>query len=60
MIGHQTLDITGGHIVVVPAGISHALTNTGIGLLRQVTIHPAAHMATVWLDRDTAEDGGTP
>ena len=38
-----------GQIVVVPAGAAHRFENVGDGQLDQVSIHPAAEMATEWL-----------
>src|SRR4051812_6090886 len=38
----------GGQVVVVPAGATHAFTNTGEETLEMVSIHPVAEMVTEW------------
>ena len=39
-----------GKIVIAPAGMPHAFTNTGDGQLRMVNIHTASEMETEWLE----------
>jgi mannose-6-phosphate isomerase-like protein (cupin superfamily) len=48
--GEETLEVTGGHIVVVPPDTPHKFTNTGTGVLRSVNIHAAGRFVTEWLD----------
>ena len=46
------LEVTGGHIVVVPAGEPHGFESSGEGPLRQVNIHVSARMLSQWLDAE--------
>ena len=48
-IGDATLEATGGQIVIVPAGLPHKFVNSGLGVLRQIDIHPSPRMITTWL-----------
>jgi mannose-6-phosphate isomerase-like protein (cupin superfamily) len=47
--GEETLEVSGGHIVVVPGGTPHGFTNCGSGPLRMVNIHAAGNIVTEWL-----------
>jgi len=47
-VGDETVEATGGQVVVVPAGVPHKFVNSGTGLLRQVDIHPAGRFETEW------------
>ena len=38
--GDEEVDVTGGHVVVVPPETPHKFVNTGDRPLRQVNIHP--------------------
>jgi mannose-6-phosphate isomerase-like protein (cupin superfamily) len=49
-VGTETLDITAGQIVVVPAGVPHKFVNSGTGRLRQVDIHVNKQFITNWLE----------
>ena len=49
-VGDETIDATGGDIVVVPAETPHKFVNSGTTALRQINIHPVARMKTEWLD----------
>jgi mannose-6-phosphate isomerase-like protein (cupin superfamily) len=49
--GDETLEVTGGHIVVVPPGTPHRFVNAGSGDLRMVAIHAADRIKTEWLNR---------
>ena len=49
-LGEETLEATAGQIVVVPAGTPHKFISTGVGRLRQISIHPAVRMETEWLE----------
>jgi mannose-6-phosphate isomerase-like protein (cupin superfamily) len=45
-------EVTGGHVVVVPAGEPHAFVNSGDGPLRQVNIHASPRFVTEWLEEE--------
>ncbi len=49
--GDETLEVTGGHIVVVPPGTPHKFVNIGTGELRTVNIHAAGKIVTKWLEK---------
>ncbi len=49
-VGDETVEATGGDILVVPAGTPHGFVNSGSTPLRQISIHPVAHMEAEWLD----------
>src|SRR5829696_10207112 len=49
-VGEDTLDVTGGQIVVAPAGIPHKFVNSGAGPLRQIDIHANDRFVTEWLE----------
>lgn len=49
-VGGSTVEVSGGHIVVVPAGVPHGFVNSGDGPLRQVDIHHSGRMVTEWLE----------
>jgi mannose-6-phosphate isomerase-like protein (cupin superfamily) len=48
--GSETHEVTGGHVVIVPPGMSHKFVNSGDGPLQMVNIHPAGQMVTEWLE----------
>jgi mannose-6-phosphate isomerase-like protein (cupin superfamily) len=48
--GSETLEVTGGHVVVVPAGTPHKFVNDGSDELRMVNIHESGKIVTEWLD----------
>ena len=50
VIGDETLELHGGQIAVVPAGVPHKFTNPGTGRLRQVDIHVSERFSTTWLE----------
>jgi len=49
-VGDETIEATGGQIVIAPAGISHKFVNSGKALLRSINIHPISRMTTNWLE----------
>ena len=49
-VGEETIDVTGGQIVVAPAGIPHKFVNSGAGPLRQIDIHANDRFVTEWLE----------
>ena len=48
--GDETIEASGGQVVVVPAGVAHKFVNTGNGPLRQVDIHASDQFITEWLE----------
>ena len=43
-VGDDTIEVSAGQIVVVPAGVPHKFVNSGSGPLRQVDIHPSGRI----------------
>ena len=43
------LEVGAGEIVIVPAEVPHAFTNSGDGQLRQIDIHVSPTFSTEWL-----------
>jgi mannose-6-phosphate isomerase-like protein (cupin superfamily) len=48
--GEETIDVSGGQVVVVPAGVPHKFVNSGTTRLRQVDIHASDRFVTEWLE----------
>jgi mannose-6-phosphate isomerase-like protein (cupin superfamily) len=48
--GEEIIEVSGGHVVVVPAGVAHKFVNSGTGRLRQVDIHASDRFLTEWLE----------
>jgi mannose-6-phosphate isomerase-like protein (cupin superfamily) len=48
--GDETVEATGGQVVVVPADVAHKFTNSGTGRLRQVDMHASERFVTEWLE----------
>ena len=48
--GDETIEATGGQVVVVPAGVAHKFTNSGSGRLRQVDMHASERFVIEWLE----------
>ena len=48
--GDEVIEVRGGHVVVVPAGVPHKFVNSGAGRLRQVDIHASDRFVTEWLE----------
>jgi mannose-6-phosphate isomerase-like protein (cupin superfamily) len=48
-VGEDTVEATGGQVVVVPAGVPHGFVNSGVGPLQQIDIHPTGRFVTEWL-----------
>ena len=46
-VGDTTMEVSGGQIVVVPAGVPHKFIKSGSGPLRQVDIHPSGRIRRV-------------
>ena len=44
------VEVSGGHVVVVPAGEPHGFTSSGDVPLRQVNIHVSPRLISQWLD----------
>lgn len=51
-VGEQTLEGHAGQVIIVPANMPHAFTNTGAGRLRQVDIHASKQFITEWLESE--------
>ena len=48
--GEDVIEVRGGQVVVVPAGVTHKFVNPGTTPLRQVDIHASDHFVTEWLE----------
>ena len=48
--GDETIEVEGGQVVVVPAGVPHKFVNTGAGRLRQIDVHTSERFVTKWLE----------
>jgi mannose-6-phosphate isomerase-like protein (cupin superfamily) len=48
--GDEEIEVSGGQVVVVPAGVAHKFVNSGTGRLRQVDIHASERFITEWLE----------
>jgi len=48
--GEETIEVGGGQVVVVPAGVPHKFVSSGEGRLRQVDIHASDRFDTEWLE----------
>ncbi len=53
-VGDATVEVGGGQIVVVPAGVPHKFVNSGSGQLRQVDIHPSGRIQQVNIPEEDA------
>ena len=51
LAGDETIQASGGSVVVVPAGEIHGFTASSGGTLRMTCIHTNAEMITEWIDR---------
>jgi quercetin dioxygenase-like cupin family protein len=49
-VGDDTIEATGGQIVVAPAGMPHRFVNSGTGQARHIDIHASRRMTTEWLE----------
>jgi len=49
-VGEDTIEATGGQIVIAPAGAPHEFVNSGAGRVRHVDIHASRRMITDWLE----------
>jgi quercetin dioxygenase-like cupin family protein len=49
-VGDEEREVTGGEVVVVPAGVAHGFVNVGPDPMRSINIHPVPRMQTEWLD----------
>ncbi len=48
--GGDVVEVRGGQVVVVPAGVPHKFVNSGAGRLRQIDIHASEQFITEWLE----------
>lgn len=49
-IGDDTVSVSAGDLVVIPAGAPHRFVNTGQDMLRQTAVHGAKEIAIEWLE----------
>jgi mannose-6-phosphate isomerase-like protein (cupin superfamily) len=49
-VGDETVEATGGQIVIVPAGQPHKFVNAGAGPARHLDLHASGRMITEWLE----------
>jgi mannose-6-phosphate isomerase-like protein (cupin superfamily) len=49
-VGDEVIEVSGGQVVVVPAGVAHKFVNSSAGRLRQVDIHASERFVTEWLE----------
>lgn len=49
-VGAETVEASAGQIIIVPANVPHAFTNTGDEPLRQIDILPSGQIITEWLE----------
>jgi mannose-6-phosphate isomerase-like protein (cupin superfamily) len=49
-LDEETIEATGGQIVIAPAGLPHKFVNSGAGPLRQIDIHANDRFITEWLE----------
>ena len=50
LAGNETIEASGGSVVVVPAGEIHGFTASGDGPLRMTCIHTNVEMVTEWIE----------
>ena len=48
--GDEVIEVGGGQVVVVPAGVPHKFVNSGAVRLRQIDIHASERFITEWLE----------
>ncbi len=56
-VGGGVVEVTGGQVVVRPAGMPHKFVNPGTGRLRQIDINASDQFVTEWLE-DRADRPG--
>ena len=49
-VGDETIEATGGQVVIAPAGVPHKFVNSGVGRARHIDIHVSRRMITDWLE----------
>ncbi len=49
-LGEETVEVSGGQVVIAPPGVPQKFVNAGPGVLRQIDIHASDRFATDWLD----------
>ncbi len=49
-VGDETIEATGGQIMIVPAGVLHKFVNSGTRRARHIDIHTSRRMITDWLE----------
>jgi mannose-6-phosphate isomerase-like protein (cupin superfamily) len=48
-VGDSEVEVTGGHVLVVPAETQHGFKNIGEGALRVVSVHPASKVEQTYV-----------
>ena len=49
-VGDETIEASGGQVLISPPNTPHKFVNTGAGILRQVDIHCNDRFITEWLE----------
>jgi len=49
-VGDETIEATGGRIVIVPSGALHKFVNSGTGRAKHIDIHTSRRMIIDWLE----------
>jgi mannose-6-phosphate isomerase-like protein (cupin superfamily) len=49
-VGEETVEVSGGRIVIAPAGTPHKFVNSGTGVAYHLDIHVSPQMMTEWLE----------
>ena len=49
-VGDETIEATGGRIVIAPAGAPHKFVNSGTGRAKHIDIHTSRRMIIDWLE----------
>ncbi len=52
-VGDETIEATGGQIVVVPPGLPHKFVSTGPGPAHHLDIHASGTMRQEWRDEES-------
>ena len=58
LIGETSVEATQSDVVLIPAGMPHAFTNTGEGILRLTAVHVASRVEIEWVQSSSSEDPG--
>src|SRR5262245_47396771 len=50
-VSDESIEVDGGHIVIVPPETPHKFTNSGSEIAYHIDIHAATRMITTWLEQ---------